>query len=476
MNESTNQVVEVDLKDLLCYILKHTTILTIVSIVFVLFGVGYSFIMQTKSSDAPVTNVLDTSVKLPGESDEAYYNRVANIERAYDIMENIAVLNKQVEIQGNYINNSAYMQIDPLNTAMTKIQVTITCDNSVDGGLNSLFKAYSNDILTGDYINEVADDLNYSSGVIEELINCEFTYSNSAYSESNIQMGVMGVSVVGESVDITDYIMDAIVAELEVEADTLNCTIMPHSISIVGRQSSVGFDVNVRKTQIDSITTLNTIQTQINNLNNNLDSIAKVLGLNDRTSFYDSSVVSTTSESGVSVTGCIKSGLIGFVLGLALVALIYALIYVFGHKFVSQTQFFSVYKDVNRIGVLKPSNKRTKLQVILDNWSNDDSSLTPENTFAIINANLTNMTIEKKKLLITGTVDSDYVKESIKSIGLKGDIRLDMFNDPSIVKGVSDYDGVVLIEQRGASRRKLVNEQIRLLKTSGVEIIGAIIL
>ena len=51
-----------------------------------------------------------------------------------------------------------------------------------------------------------------------------------------------------------------------------------------------------------------------------------------------------------------------------------------------------------------------------------------------------------------------------------------MFNDPSVLKSVSEYDGVVLVEKRGFSKKKTVKEQIRLLKNSGTKIIGAIIL
>ena len=53
---------------------------------------------------------------------------------------------------------------------------------------------------------------------------------------------------------------------------------------------------------------------------------------------------------------------------------------------------------------------------------------------------------------------------------------MDMFSDPSVIKTASEYDGIVLVEQRGVSQRKAINEQIRLLKNSGTIIIGAIVL
>ena len=126
--------------------------------------------------------------------------------------------------------------------------------------------------------------------------------------------------------------------------------------------------------------------------------------------------------------------------------------------------------------ILGSPSKRSKIQVFLDRISNDDSYLSEENTNKIISANLNNMTINTKRVLITGTVDSDTIKESIKELGINADIKLDIFSNPEVLKLASDYDGVVIVEKREISRKKMVKEQIRLLKNSGTKVIGAIIL
>ena len=51
-----------------------------------------------------------------------------------------------------------------------------------------------------------------------------------------------------------------------------------------------------------------------------------------------------------------------------------------------------------------------------------------------------------------------------------------MFSDLTVLPAASKYDGIVLIEKRGVSEKKMVKEQINLLKNSGTKIIGAIIL
>ena len=476
MNEGTTQTVEIDLKDLFCYVFKHTTALLIAAVIFGIAGAGFSYVKQTKESSAPVASILDTTVKQPGESDEAYSNRIANVQRANDIMDNIAVLTKQVEIQNEYLSNSVYMQIDPLNTASSRLQVIITCDSNMVGGLDSLYNAYLLDITKGDYLNSVADELGYTPGAVQELIGAYLTTTGLSYTDSQEQMGTLNVYVLGPSVDETELIMDAVVAEIELVAKDYNSSIMSHTVSVVGRQSTVGYDSGVKKTQLDSITTLNTIQTQINNLNNNLDNTAKTLGLTDRTDFYQTVNNAADTNNSVSVKSCIKYGLVGLLLGMVLMAGIMVLIYMFGRNIVSQSQFFSLFRDLDSVGVCKPSNKRSKLQLMLDCLSNDDSLLSEENANKIISANLCNLTKDAKKTLVTGTIDSDEIKEVLKNLNINADVKLDMFNDPSVLKSVSEYDGVVLVEKRGFSKKKTVKEQIRLLKNSGTKIIGAIIL
>lgn len=476
MNDGMNQTVEIDLKDLFCFVLKQTKALIIAAVIFGIAGAGFSYVKQKKAISAPAANILDTSVKQPGESDEAYNNRVANVERANDIMDNIAVLTKQVEIQNDYISNSVYMQIDPINTATSSVQVVITCDSGMVGGIDSLYNAYSWDILKGEYINSVADELGYDPGAVQELIVVSLISTATSYTDSQDQMGTLNVYVLGPSIDETELIMDAIVAEIESVSKDYNSSIMSHTVSLVGRQSAVGYDASVKKIQLDSVTTLNTLQTQINNLNNSLDSTAKTLGFTDKMDFYEPVNTATATQNSISVKSCIKYGLVGLVLGMVLVAGTMALVYVFGREIVSQSQFFSLFRGIESIGVCKPSDKRSKIQAFLDRISNDDSYLSEENTNKIVSANLNNLTINAKRVLITGTVDSDAIKESIKELDINADVKLDMFSNPEILKLVSEYDGVVIVEKRDISRKKMVKEQIKLLKNSGTKIIGAIIL
>ena len=66
--------------------------------------------------------------------------------------------------------------------------------------------------------------------------------------------------------------------------------------------------------------------------------------------------------------------------------------------------------------------------------------------------------------------------DAVKALGLKGDFKPDIFNNPDVLKVVPDYDGIVLIEQRKKSLKPVVENEINLLSNGGTKIIGAIII
>ena len=79
-------------------------------------------------------------------------------------------------------------------------------------------------------------------------------------------------------------------------------------------------------------------------------------------------------------------------------------------------------------------------------------------------------------MLITGTGDTKVMGEAVKVLGLKGDFKPNIFNDPDVLKTVPEYDGIVLVEQRKVSLIKNVANEIELISNGGTEIIGAIII
>lgn len=479
MDTEYNQSIEIDLKDLFCYVLKHIVAILVVAVVMGCVGASYAYVKGRGGASSTTTNVLNLDVRLPGESDDEYNNRANKVNQGYAVVQAINALSSQVEMQNNYISNSLLMQLDPINTATSSVQLVITLRPGTSYSItDALYTSYENDIRSGDYLNEVADELGYDAGLLPELISVSDRNSdNYVINDSSPVIQTIDIKVYGESLDVTEAITDSIINEVINKSSEFNSSIVQHDIAITGRQSTVGYNSSVRDAQYSAVNTINTLQGQINSENTILDSIAKQLKLTDRNSFYEPSSADVTSDGRLRLrSSMFKSGGIGSILGILLVVGVFTLYYVFGRRFISQSQFFLTFRDLSKIGVLKPSDKRSAYIELLDRISGDDTSLSTDNNNGIIIANYKNLTSEMGRVLITGTVDSELANSVINALKLEGDIKLNIFENPDILKTASDYDGIVLIEKRGYSNKKAVSEEIKLLKNSGTKIVGSIII
>ena len=109
----------INFTDLLFLFLKKILIVLLVGFLTAgIFG-GYKYYSGIKSSinilSSNVSNILDTSLKLPGESDSSYNERVLNVNHANDLVNSISVLNNQIANNRKYVANSVLMKIDSEN-------------------------------------------------------------------------------------------------------------------------------------------------------------------------------------------------------------------------------------------------------------------------------------------------------------------------------------------------------------------------
>ena len=153
-----------------------------------------------------------------------------------------------------------------------------------------------------------------------------------------------------------------------------------------------------------------------------------------------------------------------------------AVAYVIGRKIFTQAQFSALYNNVMIIGVGKPLGKRSFFISFIDRISGDDSKLSADDVNKIIGANYENLTSGMNNILITGTAGEEATKKAVKEMQLVGDVKLNLFDDASVLQNASSYDGIVLVEQRGLSEKKVVRDELSLLKNSGTKIVGAIII
>ena len=477
----------INVRDMLFSVLKRAGVILLAAVI--LGGVLFAYrIIQ----GARTRNVLDASTKLSeSESDYQYQLRVQRIGRAKDIVDMIGKINAQIENQRHYITDSVYMQIDAENEYQSTAQIVLTLENNDTNGLDSaLFSAYEREIKSGNYLSEYADKNGIKPDYIKELISFSSTPAGSTIitlDNGVDRAGSMYINVYGPSKDFVDDVMNLVIEETGVVCDELNASVAPHKISVVGIQQVVKIDPTTREGQVNQTARLETLQKQIVTYNESLDKIADELGLSDKEEllvyFADSGEQTDEASSGTSNAGilslikpAVKFGAIGFAAGILIVAVFFVLKYVFAKKIITQAQFFALFTGIRKIGVMKPSGRRSGFATGIDIRTEDDSGLSKEDNDRLIGANYANITRTYGKILITGTADPKAMSEAVKALGLKGDLKPGIHKDPEVLRAVTGYDGVVLIEQRNVSLKKDIKNETGLIYNAGTEIIGAVIL
>lgn len=476
MDSNIQQIAKVNLKDLFFVILKKLVFVILIGLVFAgaLFWYKYN-------STAKDVNVLDISKKLEGESDAAYEERKLNANRAKDIINSEYAIDYQIGKQRDYVANSLYMQIDPMNEAVTTAQLVIEISDNTTSGINSaLALSYVQYLKSGEYLIDLSEELGTEQAYIKELVSVYYNDSTSVVINSDDDSGsisTVAITVVGPTTEYTDEIMDCIIQEVDVAHLMLSDSMCSHNVSIVGRQSFNMVDNTTKEYQYNAYNRFETLQKQIGLYDESLDDIASKLGVS-KDSFY--AYYSFNDESWVNTNAPMKAGtkysVVGFALGCFVVLLIIVANYMFSKRFATQAKFYTRFPLVKKVGVAKPVYRRSPINKLIDQITGDDNKLTDEDNNKLMAANIRNLTLGMDKVLFTGTAELSKIKMLVEKLGIKADVKASFFADPECLATISDYDGVIIVEQRNRSECNLIVEELKLIANTNTKLIGAIII
>jgi hypothetical protein len=272
--------------------------------------------------------------------------------------------------------------------------------------------------------------------------------------------------------------MDCVFEEIDITSANLNSTVAPHTVSLIGKQSFYKVDNDTRDLQHLASNRSDTLQKQIDTYNLSLTDLATKIGINSKdniTAYFSYNDVSWVN-SRPTMNAMLMFALKGFAVSVCAVFVVIAAVYVFGNKFSTQAKFFGRFPGLNKIGIVKPTNKRSVLVKSIDRITGDDDKLSAESSNRLLAANIANQTRNFSKVLFIGTAETIKIKALVDALGIKADVKESFFIDPANLENVSNYDGIVLVEQRKHSDCRMVAEEIRLIAKADTTLIGAIVI
>ena len=474
MDSNIHQTIETNIRDLFFAVTRKIIIVILAGMVMACIMFVYKYFQ--KSSDE---NVLDVSGKLENETDIDYSKRLSLVNSAEDIINSIGILNEQIDNQRQYVSSSILMQIDPMNEAVSSAQVMIAVDGNAPAGIcNALGTTYIQRLKNGEYLERNSEELGIGEEYIKELISINYSESSTVVNtnEKIGNSGILNITIIGTDTDFTDKILNEIIDEANIVCSELNESVIPHTANLVGKQNSYMYDSNTRDLQYNATNRFNVLQKQIDTYEESLDKLASKIGVVNKESLYLYFKYNVENTVKVSIGSAIKYAIVGFVIGAFFVILYIFADYLFSRKFSTQAKFFGRFPGVRKIGVAKPMKKRSRFVAFIDRKTGDDNDLSTEFSTQLMAANLKNLTAGMNKVLFTGTADFEKISDLVSRFGIDSDIKDSIFNKPESLQSFSEYDGIIIVEQRNYSDCRLIAEEIELIENAHAELLGAIII
>ena len=358
-----------------------------------------------------------------------------------------------IQSQVEYLQNSLLMQLDSYHVWTDAVVINIVSDE-LDFLAYQFRELYKNELLNGDYLQDLAKERETDPGYLSELIcvdridrvygigtNNSVVLSPAEDQDSSNTSSVISITTYGKTK--TQDLMDVVIKELQFVHEESE-KLLPHEIRIVSRASAEIVDTNLRQRQID---TLSFTQFLAYQMKDNVDKAAPL---------------SKPAESakpvvgGISKKSLLKYGLFSFVIGTFLMCLWYVFGYFYNDKLVD-------YKGIEQKGM-----------ILKQLGSVSDQGI------AMVAANIRNFAGEKKQLFLTGMATQDQFDQICSSLReYLSDYQLvdarDIIHDPKSRELLLGCEAAVLIEQKGETCYSSMKDETIFLFNAGKEIIGVVI-
>lgn len=459
MNDTYEQ--EIDLKDLLFFILhKWRMVLGIAIIMAILVG-GFKFgkgLLEHRDEE------------YVAEVQEQYENDIDDYEQTMSGLErDIENLTANIEYEEAYQENSVLLQIDPYNKWVASADIFIQIDKpqqensvmvlSVDPA-DSVVKAYTSAVSNGKFLVPLSKEKKIDMNYLKELVQVGSDYNGN----------MLTVTVTYKDKKGAEEILNLILESLNSMRTDVDSELGAHSVIIMNKNIGTITDTGLANAQKDRANNLT-------NLHKSLEDAQKSLEDLEEPEKPDS-----LSKRGI-ITSGIKYGILGGVLGVFMSGFIICVVFLMSNKVYSADELKNRF-GLKVLGVFN-QEKIKRAFASIDNWLDcleGKEEVQEEAVYERIVTNIQNFVGKDSRLLLTGTVE-DSVLNNLKSKlqeHLSDEILIDIGSnlnkDTTTLKMLPEYDGVIIAEARGVSKYSQITKEIEMIYDVKKSVIGCIIL
>lgn len=454
MNNSYEQ--EIDLKDLMFYIVKRWRPIFLIAVVLAVLMGGYTLskVILKLQDEQYQTNLL-----------ESYNFDLKNYQKTKEgYVKKIDTLTQDINYEENYEKNSVLFQLDPYNKWVAKTDIFVKVDgendviNLVDPA-DSLVKAYTAIIKSESSLEEACEENNIDIRYLRELINTEADYNGNMIS----------VAVTYKDGKGAQQILNRILESVKASKKEVESNLRTHNIILMNGETSMVADQTLAKCQNERIDSLNEMQKSLEETKVALDNLKE-----------PQTPIDLSFKAGIKST--IKHGVMGGVFGVFFAGLFLCVIYVINPKLRSSDEFISRF-GIKILGEYPMEEKKRKLSRI-DKWLSKiegKETFSREDVLKRIIASISIYTETNQTILLTGTIELDLLQNIESEIKdnfnkLNFEVGEDMNRSPETLTRLPAIDSVILVEKCGLSKYKDIESQIETIYSLDKKIMGCIIL
>lgn len=210
-----NQEMSIDLKELLCYVLKKWRIIVAAAIIIgILAGAG-KIVSESKSSNS---NEIDS----------------ANIETAEQLEAEIRRLQNRLDSQQEYNENSILMKINPINAYVGSIMISFKADvdpdSQNDGNINKIVAAYSSYLSSSEFFDYLIENSSFMPQETKYAMEIIISSANMDSSTVSFTVNAENKNNAQHTIDIAKQTLENKYGEFAAEFGEFEFSIVTESI------------------------------------------------------------------------------------------------------------------------------------------------------------------------------------------------------------------------------------------------------
>ena len=484
---------EIDLLDMIADILSHWRGLLIAIVLGAIFMGAFSYTRSYRNVQSMQSQ----------ETEEEIVDEIAMDEHLAQLGENLdesqmaAVLmtvddERECALKNEYVQNSVYMQLDPLHVAQEELIYNIQGeDEGKARRLEIIYKGIINSVGLYDWVEQ---QTGMEAAYVGELISASMDSSLKLSDGDTVIIGEsdsLKITISGTDAETCGKIAEAVKTYIEQQQEKLSSKLGSHELTLLSESVGTVVSTDVMKQQVDYRNTICNLEATIAAAKAGFSEdqkqyytlLMKENGLEDIT---DAEQDNEAAEQTVVASPTVSKKYV--VLGAVLFAFVYAAILCMGYIFNSRIRVNDELQDLYGIPQIGLVVKDSKKKLFLDKWINNlrhygKREFTAEQSMELAFAALKIAAVKNglNSVCLVGCnlgAGADKVCEGLKAALEKEGITVTILNnvlyDAETMEKLGTAKGAVLVEKAGSTLYNEITGELELLRRQEIVVLGGI--